>query len=52
LGVPREGGRDMKKNRYATNEAGIIKAPNKSTNQPKATVTKGSDLRNGTKKTK
>jgi hypothetical protein len=42
----------MKKNRYATNEAGIIKAPNKPTNQPKATVTKGSDLRNGAKKSK
>ena len=49
---PREGGKDMKKNRYANNEAGVIKAPNKPSNSPKATVTKGSDLRNGTKKSK
>lgn len=42
----------MKGNRYATNEGGIIKAPKKPTNQPKATVTKGNDLRDGTKKTK
>lgn len=43
----------MKKtNRYATNEAGIIKAPNKPSNTPKATVTKGNDLRDGTKKSK
>ena len=42
----------MKKNRYANNEAGVIKAPNKPSNSPKATVTKGSDLRNGTKKSK
>jgi hypothetical protein len=42
----------MKTNRYATNEGGIIKAPKKPTNQPKATVTKSNDLRNGTKKSK
>lgn len=38
-------------NKYATNSGGIIKAPkNTSKDQPKATVTKGSDLRNGKKK--
>lgn len=42
----------MKKNRFATNEGGIIKAPSKPTNQPKATVTKGNDLRDGAKKKK
>lgn len=43
----------MKKdNRYATNEGGIIKAPKKPSNSPKATVTKGSDLRDGAKKSK
>ena len=43
----------MKKdNRFATNEAGVIKAPRKPSNSPKATVTKGNDLRDGTKKSK
>ena len=37
----------MKDNRYATNKAGIIKAPKKQSDQPKATVTKGNDLRTG-----
>ena len=36
------------KNRYATNEGGIIKAPNKP-KQPKSTVIKGKDLRDGKK---
>lgn len=34
--------------RFATNEAGIIKAPKKPS-QPKSTVIKGNDLRNGKK---
>ena len=38
------------KNRYATNEAGVIKAPNKPSNQPKSTVTVGKDLRDGKSK--
>lgn len=38
----------MKDNRYATNAGGVIKAPKKS-EQPKATVTKGNDLRVGKK---
>lgn len=43
----------MKKNPYATNKAGIIKAPNsQSKDSPKATVTKGDDLRVGRKKSK
>ena len=37
-------------NRFATNAGGVIKAP-KSTPQPKATVVKGNDLRNGTQNT-
>jgi len=37
----------MKGNRFVTNKGGVIKAPNKDTNLPKATVTKGNDLRNG-----
>lgn len=37
-------------NRLATNQSGVIKAANTVKNQPKATVTKGSDLRNGKKK--
>ena len=32
--------------KFATNAGGIIKS-NKTPNQPKATVVKGSDLRNG-----
>ena len=45
-----KGGANVKKdNRYATNEGGIIKAPRKPQNQPKATVTKGNDLRDGKK---
>lgn len=35
-------------NRFATNEAGIIRAPKKP-NQPKSTVVKGNDLRTGKK---
>ena len=43
----------MKKNPYQTNKGDIIKAP-KSQNggAPKSTVTKGSDLRVSTKKSK
>lgn len=37
----------MSTSRFATNKGGIIKAPNRVTDQPKATVVKGSDLRNG-----
>ena len=40
----------MSSNRFATNKGGMIKAPNSVPNQPKATVVKGSDLRNGTGK--
>lgn len=36
-----------KDNRYATNNGGVIKAPRPATNQPKADVVKGTDLRNG-----
>lgn len=35
------------KNRFATNQGGIIKAPNTVKDSPKSTVVKGSDLRNG-----
>lgn len=41
-----------KDNRFATNQAGIIKAPRKPTDAPKATVVKGNDLRDGAKKSK
>ena len=34
-------------NRFATNKGGMIKAPTGVPDQPKATVVKGSDLRNG-----
>jgi hypothetical protein len=37
-------------NRFATNKGGIIKAPKPQTDQPKSTVVKGSDLRDGKKK--
>ena len=37
----------MSTNRFATNKGGIIKAPNKVTDQPKSTVVKANDLRNG-----
>ncbi len=41
----------QKGNPYATNAGGVIKAPKKpAKNSPKATVVKGDDLRNGTKK--
>lgn len=40
----------VKNNRFATNQGGIIKAPKPVKDQPKATVTKGSDLRNGKNK--
>lgn len=33
--------------RFATNKGGVIKAPKPVTDQPKATVVKGEDLRNG-----
>ena len=38
-------------NRYATNQGGIIKAPNAPKDSPQSTVVKGNDLRDG-KKTK
>ena len=34
-------------NRYATNKGGIINAPKSVPDQPKASVVKGNDLRNG-----
>lgn len=37
---------------FATNKGGVIKAPKPVTNDPKATVTKGNDLRNGNGKNK
>lgn len=40
----------MKGNRYATNSAGVIKAPKPVKDQPKAEVVKGNDLRNGKSK--
>ena len=40
-----------KENKFATNAGGVIKSP-KPKDQPKSTVVKGEDLRNGTKKTK
>lgn len=44
----------MKKdNRYATNKGGVIKAPKPTgKGDPKSTVVKGNDLRDGTKKSK
>ena len=42
----------MKDNRFATNKGGVIKAPKSQGNEPKATVTKGNDLRDGAKKGK
>lgn len=36
-----------KNNKYATNEGGVIKAPNSVKNSPKADVVKGDDLRGG-----
>lgn len=43
----------MKKNPYQTNKGNVIKAPkSQSQGEPKATVTKGDDLRVGTKKGK
>ncbi len=47
-----KGGAAMKANRYATNSAGVIKAPKAVKDQPKATVVKGEDLRNGKTKSK
>jgi hypothetical protein len=42
---------EMKKaSRYATNKAGIIKAERPVSDQPKATVVKGKDLRTGNNK--
>ena len=41
---------DTKKgNRYATNQGGVIKAPNTVKDSPKSTTVKGNDLRNGKK---
>ena len=37
----------IKGNPYATNKGGVIKAPKPVTDQPKADVVKGSDLRSG-----
>jgi hypothetical protein len=37
----------MSSNRFATNKGGIIRAPKNVPDQPRATVVKGSDLRNG-----
>lgn len=34
---------------YATNKGGVIKAPKPTSGEPKATVTKGDDLRVGKK---
>jgi hypothetical protein len=39
-----------KGNRYATNQGGVIKAPNTVKNSPKSTVVKSNDLRNGKSK--
>ena len=40
----------MKDNRFATNKGGVIKAPRPVTkDEPKSTVVKGNDIRNGTK---
>ena len=39
----------MKSNRFATNSAGVIKAPKPVKDQPKPTVVKGNDLRTGKK---
>lgn len=39
-----------KNNSFATNQGGVIRAPRPVKDSPKATVTKGNDLRNGTKK--
>lgn len=39
--------KDARDGRFATNKGGVIKAPRPITNQPKATVVKGEDLRNG-----
>lgn len=33
--------------RFATNKGGVIKAPKATRDEPKATVVKGNDLRNG-----
>lgn len=44
--MPKKGEKAMKKNPYATNQGGLIKAPNKPKDQPKATVKKSDkDLR-------
>ena len=39
----------MANSNFATNKGGVIKAPKPGKDSPKATVTKGNDLRNGTK---
>lgn len=39
-----------KGNPYATNAGGMIKSPKTPKDSPKATVTKGNDLRDGKKK--
>lgn len=46
-----KGGEGMSKGNsgYATNKGGVIKAPKPTSGEPKATVTKGDDLRVGKK---
>lgn len=39
--------KSSKDNRFATNKGGVIKAPKTVTDQPKSTIVKGNDLRNG-----
>ena len=39
--------KSCKTNNFATNKGGIIKAPKVIKDQPKSTVVKGNDLRNG-----
>ena len=45
--LKRRKSRMKKDNRFATNGAGVIKAPKSVKDSPKATVVKGKDLRNG-----
>lgn len=50
LFISKKGETVLKKdNKFATNQGGVIKAPRPQKDQPKATVTKGSDLRDGKK---
>lgn len=41
--------KSSKDNRFATNKGGVIKAPKTVADQPKSTIVKGNDLRNGKK---